>query len=81
MIATRMFHGPGGERGAQAVGAGPAMPLPNPPDVTAMRVRAEGNGRYDAARRLVLAIVMLIVSLLVFRRAFDWLNPRQGSTA
>jgi len=70
----RSGEGPG------PMGAGP-IALPNPPDATAMRARAEGNARFDAARRLVLAIVMLVVSALVFRRAFDWLNPRQGSTA
>ncbi len=91
IFAARMLpgHGPGGgnfffrrSRSGQRTGEGPGpMALPNPPDVTAMRARAQGDARFDAARRLVLAIVMLIVSVLVFRRAFDWLNPRQGSTA
>lgn len=81
VIGTHMMPGHGWER---------PRPMPPPPDamlappgagVTAMRARFEGNARFDAARRLVLAIVMLIVSVLVFRRAFDWLNPRQGSTA
>ena len=66
--------------GPQVMGAGP-MPMPSPPDVAAMRARAVGDARFDAFRRLGLAIVMLFVSILVFRRTFDWLNPQQGSTA
>jgi len=86
VFAARMLPGHGNfffrARSGQRTGEGPGpMALPNPPDVAAMRVRAEGDARFDAVRRLVLAIVMLVVSVLVFRRAFDWLNPRQGSTA
>lgn len=85
-LVVRRFGGPGpgGQAFFRARG-GPGMPGPhmrvNPggpmlpaPGTTAMRAPFEGNARYDAARRLVLAIVMLVVSILVFRRAFEWLN-------
>jgi hypothetical protein len=36
--------------------------------------------RYDAARGLVLAIVMLILSIAVFRRTFEWLNAPQPAS-
>jgi hypothetical protein len=80
MIGAHMLAGHGwGHPGPMAA---PRDSLPAPPstDVSAMRARFEGAARYDAARRLVLAIVMLIVAVVVFRRTFDWLNPRQGST-
>ena len=80
-IFGHMFghHGHAGG-GPQTMGAAP-LPMPSPPDIAAMRARAEGDARFDAVRRLVLAIVMLAVSIWVFRRMFDWLNPRQGSAA
>jgi hypothetical protein len=37
--------------------------------------------RYAAVQRLVLSIVMLILAIVVFRRAFDWLNPRQPTAS
>jgi hypothetical protein len=75
----RTRGGGGGQRGGQVMGP-PPMALPSgAPDVTTMRASAIGNARIDGARRLVLAIVMLIVSILVFRRAFDWLNPKQAA--
>jgi hypothetical protein len=65
-------------KGARVFGSNPgpdALPAPPPgANVTAMRTRAMGDARYEAARGLVVAIVMLIVSILVFRNAFDWLN-------
>lgn len=76
--------GPGGgrgQRGGQVMG-GPPPPMALPsgaPDVTTMRAVAMGNARVDAWRRLVLAIVMLIVSILVFRRTFAWLNSKQAA--
>jgi hypothetical protein len=88
--ATNTFfwraRAPGGGPGIQMYGqAGPmaggsnAVPkgIPSPPpgmDITTMHARAIGDARYDATRRLVLAIVMLIVSILVFRRTFAWLS-------
>jgi hypothetical protein len=75
--------GPGGGQrgGGQVMGAAPApMALPSgAPDITTMRANFEGDARYDAARRLVLAIVMLIVSIFVFRRTFEWLNSKQAA--
>lgn len=44
-------------------------------------VRFAWNARYDAMRRLALAIVMLVLSILVFRIAFDWLNPKHVSSS
>jgi hypothetical protein len=55
-------------------------PLPGP-DVATARARFVGDARFDAVRRLVVAIVMLIVSILVFRRTFTWLNEGPRSTA
>jgi hypothetical protein len=46
-------------------------------DFGAMRDRFIADARFDAVRRLVLAIVMLALSIVVFRRTFDWLNPKQ----
>ncbi|HTX56149.1 MAG TPA: hypothetical protein VMD47_03510 [Candidatus Acidoferrales bacterium] len=68
--------------GGQVTGSSAApMPLPSGmPDLAAMRAGATANARFEAARRLVLAIVMLLVSIFVFRRAFDWLNAKQAST-
>ncbi|HTU69830.1 MAG TPA: hypothetical protein VMF11_05870 [Candidatus Baltobacteraceae bacterium] len=53
-----------------------AMPAPPPgaPDIATMRAGLVGNARYDAVQRLVLGIVMLIVSIAVFRRAFAWVT-------
>jgi hypothetical protein len=47
----------------------------------AMRDRFVADAPYDAVRRLVLAIVMLALSIVVFRRTFDWLNPRQAAAS
>lgn len=82
VIAARMLSGHGWER-ARSMAAPPDVmpPPPNPAAATAIRARFEGDARFDAARKLVLSIVMLIVSVLAFRRAFEWINPRQGSTA
>ena len=76
--------GPGGNFFYRAPGAPGAQqgPLPMPsgaPDITTMRANMAGNARYYAAQRLVLAIVMLVVSCVVFRRTFAWLNPRHAS--
>jgi len=45
-----------------------------------MRARFIADARYDAVRRLVVALVMLILSIAVFRRTFQWLNPLQTAT-
>jgi hypothetical protein len=61
---------------------GPPPPFPMPsgaPDATTMRANFVADARFDAVRRLVLAIVMLVLSILVFRRAFEWLNPKQAT--
>jgi len=94
VIATRMLGGPGHRGGnffffrtrggSQHSGRamGPPQPFALPsgaPDVTTMRANIVGDARFDAWRRLVLAIVMLVLSILVFRRAFDWLNPKQAT--
>jgi hypothetical protein len=57
---------------------GPPLPAP---DIATARARFVGDARFDAVRRLVVAIVMLIVSILVFRRTFTWLNEGPRSTA
>jgi hypothetical protein len=46
-------------------------------DIAARRARFTSDARYDAIRRLVLSVVMLIVAIVVFRRSFDWMNPKQ----
>ena len=38
------------------------------------------GARYNAVRRLVVALVMLALSIVVFRRTFFWLNPREAVT-
>ena len=71
-----------GQRGGPGKMEAPPQPFPpssSAPDVTTMRADFVGNARFDATRRLVLAIVMLILSVLVFRRAFAWLNPKQAT--
>lgn len=72
--------GGAGQRSGQIMGPPPPMPLPSgAPDITTMRATVEGDARFDAWRRLVLAGVMLLVSILVFRRTFDWLNSKQAA--
>jgi hypothetical protein len=71
-----------GQRGGQVFAPAPPMPMPLPsgaPVVRTMRATFVGDARLDAVRRLVLAIVMLFVSILVFRRTFDWLNAKQAT--
>jgi hypothetical protein len=46
----------------------------------AMRARMIANARFEAVRGLVLALVMLGLSIVVFRRTFEWLNPRPAVT-
>lgn len=92
VIGARMMGGPGRRggnfffraRGGQERGPMAAPPQPFPPslgapDVTAMRANFVGDARFEAVRRLVLALVMLALSIFVFRRAFAWLNPKQAS--
>jgi hypothetical protein len=93
VFGARMIGGPGhrggnfffrtrGGRGGPGPMAGPPQPFPLPsgaPDVATMRANFVGDARFDATRRLVLAIVMLFLSILVFRRAFEWLNPKQAT--
>jgi len=43
-----------------------------------VRERVLGGARFDALRRFVVALVMLVLSIVIFRRAFAWLNPRQA---
>jgi hypothetical protein len=45
-----------------------------------VRDRFIAGARYNAVRRLVVALVMLILSIAVFRRTFVWLNPREAVT-
>ncbi|HUA10313.1 MAG TPA: hypothetical protein VMA98_13680 [Candidatus Acidoferrales bacterium] len=77
IIATRALSVPGGKGPFffRAFGrrdrGGPQAVTPPPEQLAGIA----GNARFDAAKRLVLAIVMLIVSVLVFRRTFAWLNP------
>jgi hypothetical protein len=79
------FYRTFGRRGGPGKVEGPlpgAMPMPMPsgaPDVTTMRANFVGDARFDAVRRLVLAIVMLVLSILVFRRTFEWLNAKQAT--
>ena len=54
----------------------PAAGLPAP-TISPVRDRFIADARYDALRRFVVALVMLVLSIVVFRRTFDWLNPRQ----
>lgn len=42
--------------------------------------RMLSGARFDAIRRFVVALVMLVLSILVFRRAFAWLNPAGAAT-
>jgi hypothetical protein len=74
--------GPGGgkgQSGGQVMGSAPMPPPPGAPNITTMRANATGDARFDAVRRLFLAIVMLIVSIFVFRRTFAWLNSKQAA--
>lgn len=54
-------------------------PPPGAPDVATMRANFAGDARFEAIRRLVLALVMFGLSIAVFRAAFSWLNPKQAS--
>ncbi len=38
------------------------------------------DARENATRRFAVSVVMLIVSIVVFRRAFDWLNARETTS-
>ncbi len=58
---------------------GDAVTGPPGAAIAAARPEFTANARYDAARRLVLALVMLVLSIAVFRRTFEWLNPRQAA--
>jgi hypothetical protein len=75
------FRTRGGEQRSGPMAAPPApFPLPSgAPDIVAMRANITADARFDAVRRLVLAIVMLIVSILVFRRAFAWVTTKQAT--
>jgi hypothetical protein len=63
--------------GFQAPAPGPGPQARGP---SALRDRFVAGARYNAVRRLVVALVMLILSIAVFRRTFVWLNPRQAVT-
>jgi len=65
-----------GSQGASVAG----QPAAAPAGRDAMRARLVA-GALDAIRRLVVALVMLILSVAVFRRTFAWLNPIQATTA
>jgi hypothetical protein len=56
------------------------MTLPSAADRDTIRARLIGDARYGAARRLILAIAMLILSIIVFTRTFAWLNPKHAVT-
>ncbi len=85
VIGAHMIGGPGRHggnfffrsRGGQE--SGPMAAPPQPPGVTAMRANFVGDARFEAVRRLVLALVMFALSIVVFRRAFAWLNPKQAT--
>lgn len=71
--------GGGSPKGGPMVAPPEPMPLPSgAPDIATMRADATADARFDAVRRLVLAIVMLVAAVLVFRRTFAWLNPKQA---
>lgn len=72
----QMGPGAGASAGPMMGGSGNVTGSPGP-DIATMRARFTADARYDAARRLLVAIVMLILSIAVFRRTFDWLNPKQ----
>jgi hypothetical protein len=68
-----------GRRGWQLQAPAIAPPAGMPgTDRATMRERFVGDARYDALRRFVVALVMLVLSIVVFRRTFGWLNPRQA---
>lgn len=75
-IGARMVGGPWRPRPPMAA---PPERFPGPPDVTTMRANFTADARFDATRRLVLSIVMLSLSIAVFRRAFAWVNPKQAT--
>ncbi len=63
------------------------QPMASPPQGMApgaqpgmLRDRIVAGARFDAIRRFVVSVVMLVLAILVFRRAFEWLNPRQAVT-
>ena len=64
VIGARMLGGPWR----------PRPPMAAPPE----RANFVGDARFEAVRRLVLAIVMFALSIVVFRRAFAWVNPKQA---
>jgi hypothetical protein len=65
---------------SQGSAIAPARPMGLPGGrFSAMRDRFVADARYNAARGLVLALVMLVLSIVVFRRVFGWLNPRAVS--
>jgi hypothetical protein len=72
MAAQHFVAGP-----AEGFPGGPMMKPPPEPFVSG---RLIANERYDATRRFVVAVVLLILSILVFNRAFGWLNSKQGPT-
>jgi hypothetical protein len=57
-----------------------AGPGPQGLDRRALRDRFIAGARYNAVRHLVVALVMLALSIAVFRRTFVWLNPREMVT-
>ncbi len=67
---------------AQApLGSGPAADARSQgSDRGALRDHFIGGARYNAVRRLAVALVMLALSIAVFRRTFLWLNPREAVT-
>jgi hypothetical protein len=66
---------------AQAPSAsGTAAAAPKGFDRSTLRDRFIAAARYAAVRRLVVALVMLALSIAVFRRTFVWLNPREAVT-
>lgn len=57
-----------------AIQAPPAFGMPG------IREHLIPDARENATRRFAVSVVMLIVSIVVFRRTFDWLNARETTS-
>ncbi|HZV77017.1 MAG TPA: hypothetical protein VFF63_04540 [Candidatus Babeliales bacterium] len=79
---ARLRPGYGGARFGFGVQPPAAVPLaiPGSPNRDELRQRATAGARFEAVRRLVVALVMLVLSAIVFRRTFAWLNPVRATT-
>ena len=79
MIAGRHMQGRFGMHRPMLSESAAATQTPSSNRVLA-RARFVADARFDAVRRLVVALVMLLLSIAVFRRTFGWLNPAQAVT-